>query len=294
MDGEDLEASFLEFLDQGNLRAVFDNIPAEELDQTIENLNRLFAQRLQQSRYQRRRDNVLSRIVGFIPLPVTFRLRNIHRFLLTLISSLLVITFKVIQIFLILSGLLSYFKDFYRIFIIFGELFTFSDNVVRDLSTFIFRNHQSLLLQNKIIHANKGYFYINDSLSNFQIMKLGLFNIVAESIQLNCHQIDTNPFLDYQKCCQLSRLNCKLNTNSLLFKFANVVLEFFPILSYDSSSLTWFVLAIFFTYASLGEVVGFRVLLFFLINLFKRLLSFKDVYIASAQMIWKSFGGLIA
>lgn len=288
---QDLDRPFLEFLERGHVRALFQNIPAEELDDTIANLNFLFAERLRQVRNERYRRRQRWFWIGYVPIPVMFRVRNIQRFILNTFVTIVLGIFKITRILIFIIAILNYFDNFYRIFIIFGEAFTFSDNIFRDLLTFVFRNNVNLILQNKIIQVNRGIIYIDESQSQFKIFKSTIFNVLARNMKISCKN-NLNVFATRYKCPDISHLDCHLTTDTLLFKFSDVLLDFFPMMT--ETGLTSVVVGIFLTYALLGDILCFNVLMFFFFNLLKKVFVYQEVYVASAKIIWKTFGSLIA
>ena len=310
----DLDTSILDVLHRTAMRDLLEDGDHDHTQIPIEALDRLIVERLQGYLAQQRREFHLLWIFGVIPLPIInyrtmwqrHRPTSLMRVVLSFLSTALMTILRVTRTILFLVGTISYFHSILRCFTMFSEIVTFSDNIFRDLLTFMFRNSTGLVPRNKIIEVNGGdclYFATEDT-STWNLLTTTMYNAAAKGIKTQCYLVnrckpivstDTFEYLLSRQSPSLDLLECTIISDTLPFRFANVFTTFFPYLNLPSYSwlLTMSVVSIYLAYAVLGDIVCVNVLVFCYFNIGKILVSYKDVYIGIAKIIWKTFGGLV-
>lgn len=280
IENPEFDASVQQFLNQASVRAFFQIRHGDDVDRSIDHLNRLFAERLRETRHQERRRRRF------------FNFRSLQRSFYITVSTLLINTLRVIRTITFVIIVVNYFSNFYRFLLVFGEVFTFSDNIFSDILSYVFRNSQTLYNQHILIKSNRNM--VHDNSTYISTFKSFFINIIAKN--LNYHCFITSPsfhttFRPKKICIAPELITCGLDSNSLLFKFSFVTQDFFNL---SENSLTSIVVAIFFIYALLGDLLCINVLLFLVVNIMKKAFMYKDVYVASARMIGNTFGKMVA
>jgi hypothetical protein len=311
---QDLDTSILDVLRRTAMRDLVEDGNHDHTQMPIEELDRLIVERLQDHLVQQRREYHLLWIFGVFPFPVInyrtiwqrHRPPSFIRLAVSFLSTVFMTILKVARTILFLVGTISYFHSLLRCFTMFGEIVTFSDNIFRDLLTFMFRNSTGLVTRHKIIGVNGGncLYFATDDTSTWTLLTSTMYNVVAKGIKARCHlarsckpiaATNTFEYLLFKQSPSLDLLECTIVSNTLPFRFANVFTTFFPYLSLPSYSwlLTVCVVSVYLAYAVLGDIVCVNVLFFAYYNIGKLIISYKDVYIGVSKIVWKTFGGLV-
>ncbi|KAL6451722.1 hypothetical protein SBY92_003029 [Candida maltosa Xu316] len=283
----DLDTSLLEIFQRGQFNQYLDRIPPNERNQRIDNINRAIRHRREAQQRQQQYYHIKWLFTYFPVLIIHFDeiWRNltwatIQRYLFEFVTNSVMLLIRAIRFMTFVVGSGVYFQGIVRRLFVFCDVITFSDNFTRDVFTYILKDSPHILNQLELIqfhHGNMMFFLQYEeynNLSSFEVIKLSYYNIVASMVRADCVVTSESA-------------TCKILTNTLVFKFSQVLRDFFPSLSI--TGLKTITLMIYLTYAIIGDIICLNILLFLSYNLMNRFLGYKQVFVGIRGMLWNSF-----
>lgn len=241
---QDLDTDLIEMLQRGQQANLFRDIPVEEHDNRINQLNRIFISRNNlQSRYQRSPHSheyfYIYWAFDKIPIPCL----NLYlgwMFLRTLelkqnlIRIFKFITFFIIKFFRMVPFIYlayAYLKDLFLLVFHVSNLITFSDNFLKDAMAYMMVSNKSLVKRFDTNDTEVLYYMDDITETTFNEMSWGsifktiLYNYVVRFISISCGSFTSKE----------GEFNyCKFDNNTLIFKFSDSILKSFPFLLHSN------------------------------------------------------------
>lgn len=281
----DLDASLMEIFQRGQFNRYLDQFPQDERNERISDMH-IAIQRQRELQNQRKYYHINWKLT-YIPLFVIhfdaiwrdLTWRNIRNFIMESVTLAVIMLVRALRFTTFIIGSGIYFQGIVRRLFVFCDVITFSDNFIRDVFTYILKDSPAILERLEVIdfhHGNLLYFLKYDEyndLSSFQIMKMTYVNLTASMLRAEC--ISTS-----------ESSTCKLLTNTLVFKFSDVLQQYYPTLG--KTILRFITLSIYMTYAIVGDIICLNILLFLSYNLLNRFLGYKQVFSGLRNILWNS------
>ncbi|RCK65123.1 hypothetical protein Cantr_00641 [Candida viswanathii] len=290
MDGHidifrDLDASLMEILQRGQINRYLDQFPQDERNERISDMH-IAIQRQRELQNQRKYYHI-NWCWTYIPFLVIhfdqiwrdMTWLNIQLYVMESVTLAVIMLVRALRFTTFIIGSGIYFQGIVRRLFVFCDVITFSDNFIRDVFTYILKDSPAILERLEVIQYHDGnvmYFLKYDEyndLSSFQVIRMTYVNLVASMLHADC--VITS-----------DSATCKLLTNTLVFKFSQVLQDCFPKLG--TAGLKFITLIIYLTYAIVGDIICLNVLLFLSYNLLNRFLGYKQVFVGLRNMLWSS------
>lgn len=248
---QDLDTDLIEIFYRGQQAQLFQDIPPDEHDARIQQINQILMSSLRQPRaraYSTRNHNLYFGLLyiywarGKIPLPcihlvLAWNYINslpIRRTLTRTIKFMTWLLVKVLQVLPWLYVTSCFLRDSLTIVFRISNIFTFSDNFLRDAITYVAKDYPHMLRRCEVIHGYNDFFYfmnnsrIYDQMSFLAVIKTIVYNYLCQSMLTTCMTgMGHGGLFEYG----ISFTSCKLNQDSLIFKFHNATVNAFPSLN---------------------------------------------------------------
>ncbi|CAN3357168.1 hypothetical protein DICA3_D09648 [Diutina catenulata] len=242
------------------------------------NFNQLLARRIPRHQYVR-----MVWLGGVVPVPVVdyysfwlhHRPYNWSELIRQVVLGCLLFAIKALRVLLLTVTALSYFN-----IISFPYTMISTHQVSREVVTFIFRDSKALLDRHCeiVAHNDDVLYFVDNSDDNIPILS----TIVTTAInRVAAGLVTTCTTLGYPQ-----GMPCTLVKDSLFFRFASVVER--CVHPSSSTMLTIWVLAIFFVYVIIGDLIIANVLLFYIINVWRRVDTYKSVFASTMKVLWNT------
>ncbi|KAK6201280.1 uncharacterized protein RJT21DRAFT_34212 [Scheffersomyces amazonensis] len=289
----ELDTDLIEIFRRGQQGSLFSGLPAGQHNQRLDTLNEYIIARTDQlssRRHHERERDLYSRslfyfvwIFGLLPLPPLrlhsiwrrYKPTNLKTFIIKLITRILMLCVKVIRFISFIIASSAYLHGILRNLLIFSNFLTFSENFMRDVLTYIIKDSQDILDRHIQVKKHGGdlfYFTNYNDYSLLDTIKNVLINWLAKCISSDC--------LFYKQEDHPVDIECSISTNSLIFKFSDVLVAFFP--SFSNERMTFYLksstVMIFVLYALIGDLVCMNIMVFFFYNIGKRVVGYKSVF----------------
>ncbi|KAK6461559.1 hypothetical protein DFJ63DRAFT_314191 [Scheffersomyces coipomensis] len=296
----DLDTDLIEIFSRGQQGQFFRGIPLEQHNQRLDNLNDYLIARAENRQYLRLRERELELLqelqlhqrglgygfqyiyfiwlFGILPIPALhykqlwrkYRPHNIRALLMKFVARTLMILVRVIRFSSFVLASSAYLHGIIRNLFIFSNYITFSENFMRDVLTYVLHDSTLMLDRHFEVMKHQGdIFYFTDDpnynkFSMFEIIGKLIINWISRSIQTSC----VKTTVDWE---------CTVMDQSLIFKFSDVLISFFPSLQPRSFSLKSATVGIFVLYALIGDIICVNILVFSFYNIGTRVLGYKSV-----------------
>lgn len=307
----ELDTDLVEIFNRGQFADLFTDLPLQEQNERLERINELLTSRnineyfkKQKEREQEGADRYVSILwkFGLFPLPIfhysrlwrRFGPNNIRESLIRLATIVLTNLMRVIRFSLFIIASSAYFHNILRNLFIFSNLLTFSNNFLRDIITFMFRNYSGLLERHQtIVRGSKGIFYFKEdedfhTYSTWKVATTAAFNWVSSLINMTCVTFSDNGKV---------KTKCNLHEDTLIFRFSRIMSDFFPSMTTTESNFSWALttstVILYLFYALGGDLICLNVLFFCTVNMGKQFLYYKDVYAGLGRIVWNTLHNII-
>lgn len=302
----ELDTSLIEMFRRRQYSDIFADIPIDEHNRTLDSINELISSRNVDDFYERRREQENANryftflwVFNMIPLPILNHRRiwreyvpnNFRVSLFKFITSFILTLFKVIRFTLFIIASSAYLHNILRNLFVFSNLITFSENFLRDIFTYIFKDNLDLLSAHEALIKNKGdvfYFETNDDYNEYsflKVLRMVTYNWLSGLLNATCitfQEVDS----------KLVSTKCEIIDDTLIFRFSKVMKDFFPFIANSESSFSWSLtlstVLVYLFYALGGDLICLNVLFFWSVNLGKRILHYKDVYTGVGSIVWNT------
>lgn len=251
---------------------------------------------LQRETERRRRikeQNRIAKVIwvyGVLPLPVVYYSRIYQRFrggraqeyllrFVQFVSVWLMKLMRAITVLIIASG---WFRQIFNMFMAHASAVTYSDNFLKDIFTFILRDHSAALLDRKAMWGPQPPpWLLYHTLHQF------VLDVLARMLSADCAYA-LSPLRDQPVT---DKNWCKINKNSLIFKLAEILEVKFPALQLLSPwVLTTVTVVVYLTYGIVGQYVCLNVLSAHFTNIGFRSLPFFKFVGKLAKLMWSTPG----
>lgn len=293
---EDADSDLIEIFNRRY--AIFNETPMELQNDTLDRFNELFSSeniiRYLKMRDMERRVVYISWYYLCLPLPV-LNLKEIkRRFLIRLafsqfakfayrVATLLV---KLVERLLITVVMLMQFNGLIRRMASFSNWFAYSNNVFKDVYTFIFEGNRDLIQRyEEVLNHDGDVFYFENeaafkNITTWETMRVAFYNSCAMFLNANCTKsTDTN---------------CKIESNALVFKFSDVIKEFFPLFRENGKTiaLKLVTVGLYLIYLLGGNVIFLNMLFFSSSIMIQKFFEYKDIFDLLRKLVWNSLGSM--
>lgn len=307
----ELDTDLVEIFNRGQFADLFTDLPLQEQNERLDRINELLTSRnineyfqKQREREQEGSDSYVSFLweFGLFPLPIfhysrlwrRFGPNNIQESLIRLTTIVMTTLVRVIRFSLFIIASSAYLHNILRNLFIFSNLLTFSNNFLRDIVTFMFRNDSGLLERHQtIVGGSKGIFYFKDdadfhTYSTWKVATTAAYNWVSSLINMTCVTFSNDGNI---------KTECDLHEDTLIFRFSRIMSDFFPSMTTTESNFSWSLtistVVLYLFYALGGDLICLNVLFFCTVNMGKQVLHYKDIYAGLGRIVWNTLHNII-
>ncbi|KAK6457746.1 uncharacterized protein RJT20DRAFT_2292 [Scheffersomyces xylosifermentans] len=228
-------------------------------------------------------------VLGYIPLPGLrygqiwrdYRPRSFGFALYRVLTTISFVLIKVARFTAFIMWARVYLQTLIRNFFFFSNILTFSENFLFDAISFVLRNSPEVIERKKqIVLNNADLFYSIDEDND------SLFSVVIPTVIYNWFARSISTTQRYENGMVL-----EIDTDNLVFKFAEVLKNYYPSLADESHSwtLSMITIGIYIAYALLGELLCINILTLYMVNWSKWLQSYSGIFFGLKSVLWTSF-----
>lgn len=303
----ELDTDLVEIFNRGQFADLFADVPLQEQNERLDRINELLTSRNIDEYFQKQREREQENADGYVsflwkfglfPLPIfhysrlwrRFGPANIRESLIRLTTIVMTTLVRVVRFSLFIIASSAYLHNILRNLFIFSNLLTFSNNFLRDIITFMFRNDSGLLERRQtIMMGSKGIFYFKEdsdfhTYSTWKVATTAAYNWVSSLINMSC--------VTFRDDGKNVRTECYILEDTLIFKFSRIMSDFFPSMATTESNFSWSLtistVILYLFYALGGDLICLNVLFFWSINMGKQVLHYKDVYAGLGRIVWNT------
>lgn len=230
-------------------------------------------------------------VFGILPLPIVnypllwrrHKPQDLRHAITATILSIFTMALRIIRWLLYFLCLGNYLLNALNIFMMFASLATFSESAMSDIYSYVLRDSQTLLDRRVSLAFGR------DDLSRNSPLQL-IYSMLAMKLDCFCVSMHfIGPLKEGDK-----RRFCEVNQELLIFGFSKVFESTIPLLAtLPRPFLTVFTVTVYVIYGCLVQVLGFNVMLFFLLLMGYRMKGFLPFFIRYTKACWKGLLELV-